>query len=256
MEELLDSQGGENAEPRTYKKSADEVAWKGESSLEQFLVPIDEILDNPKNSNINPQVQEIAASLQRWGQVHPVTWFPTLVAMQEDQPAQEVKMMVRGHHTRQAARLLGWTHIAANRHRFETRAEANLYMNADNQLASLAERDVQAQLDVLVEVDDLSGSGYTIDDVETFQDQLQLTPVVELADAQREHAEDADSAAARAAALAQSERHRQFVLLMKEADAQQFSEDVQLLMKHYGITSNVETVRRAVHSTANGVRAL
>jgi hypothetical protein len=261
MEDLMtDSQGGENTPPEVMEQMVRENAeearfWKGDPSLEQFLIPIDEIRDNPRNPNVNPNIEEIAESLKRFGQTHTVTYFETTAIMEADQPVVPIKLMVRGHHTRKAARLLGWTHIAANPHVFKSQAEADLYLLADNRLGQLAEQDVKAQLDILTETPDLTGSGYSMDDVEDFTAQLQLEPVVQIADAQREFAEDEDGAAARAARLSQSERHRQFVLLMKEEAALQFAEDVKLLAKEYGLTSNVEAVVRAVREAADAVRA-
>jgi ParB-like chromosome segregation protein Spo0J len=233
-------------------ESVGAVNWKGDLSLEPFLVPIDSIVDNPRNPNVNPNVQEIAESLKRFGQVHPVTYVDTEAILGDERAS--VKMMVRGHHTRKAAKLLGWTHIAANPHKFESQSEADVYLIADNQLASLASQDVKAQLDILTETPDLTGTGYTLDDVETFQDQLELVPRVRLDDPERDHSEDEDNAAARAARLAESERHRQFILMMKEEEAESFAEDVKLLGSEYGLTSRVDTVVRAVREAADAAR--
>jgi ParB-like chromosome segregation protein Spo0J len=118
--------------------------------------------ENPRRGNINA----IAASLDRFGQVKPVLALPdgTLVA---------------GHHVYYAARHLGWDRIAAVRVALnddDTRA----YLLADNRISELGTYDSDALGRLLIEVDGsdigLEGTGYRPEELKRFLSLLDADP--------------------------------------------------------------------------------
>jgi len=245
------------------------AVWVGAAALAGHLVPINSLFDHPRNPNIG-KTDEIAKSLLRFGQARAVTFTRALLVRDADQnpvrlvnegmpledgeTAAMVNVLVAGHHTRKAAVLLGWTHIAAIPHEFKSTAEASAYLVADNQLARLATQDKAEQLSVLGEVDDLTGTGYTLDDVETLQFEAGQTETISLG-REPEYSEDPERAAERAATLARSNRMVERVLMVTEEQASQLDADIEILMKAYGLTSRVATMLKAAGEEASRVRS-
>jgi hypothetical protein len=113
---------------------------------------------HPQNYRAHPpeQVSAIKASLTRLGQ------FRAVVVNTED-------TILAGHGVVQAAQELGWTEITV--HVFEgDEAEQRLVMVADNELSRKAEDDDQLLMELLRELDDLSGTGWTRDEVDAMVD--------------------------------------------------------------------------------------
>lgn len=105
--------------------------------LEPLLVPIAELAPHPRNPR-RGNVDQIKRSLTRFGQVRAILARPdgTIIA---------------GNHTWQAARELGWTHIAAVRQDM-SEEEARAYLLADNRLSDLGTYDDDQLAELLREV--------------------------------------------------------------------------------------------------------
>lgn len=118
--------------------------------------------ENPRRGN----VEGIASSLKRFGQVRPI-----LVQA-------STSYIVAGNHTYQAARSLGWKHIAVARVEM-TDVEARAYMLADNRWSDVAENDdvaLEAILAGLESAGGLEGTGYTPDDLGDLRELLAQVP--------------------------------------------------------------------------------
>src|SRR6185295_14451257 len=68
------------------------------------------------------------------------------------------------------------------------------------------------------------------------------------------YAEDAEAAAARAEALATSQKNKEVLMMLDLDQHAQFISDVQILQKIYGFTAVKDTVVRAVHDQAEEYR--
>jgi ParB-like chromosome segregation protein Spo0J len=137
---------------RQFDESMIEVIWDGADELRPTIVPIDELTPHEKNPK-RESVEELMASLKRWGQVRAVLTDPN-------------GRIVAGHHVTEAASRLGWTHVAAIPHAFETDQEALAYLVADNELAARGSEDRGQQfLDLARELEDRTGTGIDEDDV-------------------------------------------------------------------------------------------
>lgn len=135
---------------------AEVVIWEGAESLRPFLVPIDQLEPFPGNPR-RGDVAAVRASLRRFGQVR-----PSLVDASG-------RRLVAGHHVRLAAAEEGWTHIAVMPNEFADEDEARAYLLADNRIPELGGYDNEAlvgHLKHLAELDALTGTGYTIGDLD------------------------------------------------------------------------------------------
>jgi hypothetical protein len=93
------------------------IIWKGAEQLRPFIVPIDQIEPyegNPRRGDIGVVVE----SFERFGQVTPVLTMGGKI--------------IAGHARTDAARALGWTHVAVIEHEFADEAEAERYLLMDN----------------------------------------------------------------------------------------------------------------------------
>lgn len=151
---------GKTLEEVTNERAVARIA----TSLTDQTVAIDELTphpENPRRGNINA----IAASLSRFGQVKPVLALPS-------------GTIVAGHHVYYAARHLGWDKIAAVRVEMdEERARA--YLLADNRIAELGTYDSDLLGRLLAEVeglDGLEGTGYSQEDLQNFFSSLDKEP--------------------------------------------------------------------------------
>jgi ParB-like chromosome segregation protein Spo0J len=84
-------------------KPGQEIAWKGPDSLRSFLVPIDELHEDPANTNDHDDesIRRIAAAYAAYGQQRFVVGDAS-------------KVVRAGNGQLAAARRLGWTHLAYN----------------------------------------------------------------------------------------------------------------------------------------------
>jgi len=222
----------------------DEPVWHGAEALRPYLVPIDSLTDHERNPN-KGDVFAISASLEKYGQVRPI--------LHDD------GTIVAGHHVRLGAKVLEWTHIAALPHEFESEHARDSYLLVDNQLARKSVIDSAEVYGIIM---DLEAAGYVelpgfdIDDRETLQAQAGLTPTQKGQEWEETAGESPEAAAARAAAIAQYEQHREVVLLLSYPEQyEEFGRHVRSLMAAYGTTGTVATIVRAVGEAAVAVAA-
>lgn len=147
---------------------AEKPVWQGAKALRRFLVPIDSLEPFPGNPR-RGDVEQLRASLRRFGQVLPVLTDPQLG---EDGK----QRIVAHHHVVLAAQAEGWTHVAAVANEFADEEEARAYLVADNQLADLGGYDLEllhAQLKAVAETEHaFDGTGYPADHLTTLEHQL------------------------------------------------------------------------------------
>ena len=132
-----------------------EVIWEGSKDLQQFLVPIDDLILLPGNPRVG-DIPALMKSLQRFGQRKELT-------------IDQENVVLTGNHTAQAAKRLGWTHIACMDQSDLERSEQRAWALADNRLADLGTYDEEAHLAMLEEAaastHGLEGLGYTSEDL-------------------------------------------------------------------------------------------
>jgi len=127
--------------------------WKGSPSLAKRLALIDSLTPHPRNRR-RGDVERIARSLDAFGQLK-------AVVVDAD------STVLAGHHVIQAARKLGWTHVAVDTTDL-TGDAALAFLIADNRLSDIATWDEQGLIGDLNEITlDLAlVAGYTPDEVE------------------------------------------------------------------------------------------
>jgi ParB-like chromosome segregation protein Spo0J len=216
-----------------------EQVWRGAEILRAHLVPIDSLEDHERNPN-KGDVAAISASLDKFGQVRAILHHNGTI--------------IAGHHVRLAAQLLEWTHIAAIEHSFADDNQALQYLLVDNQLTRLSKIASEEEYRILMDLESAGYAetpGYGIDEMEIIRDKAGATPTAEARDWEGEAGESPEAAAARAAAIAQYEQHREVVLLLSFPEQYEaFAKDVRLLMGEYGTTGTVATIVRAVAEAA------
>lgn len=140
--------------------AAAEAVWEGAAALRPFLVEIASLQPfegNPRRGDI----ETLQMSLNRWGQTK---------AILVDASGTRI---VAGHHVVLAASANEWTHIAAIPNEFDSEEEAAAYLVADNGTHDRGDYDMRALTKQLDAADDLTGTGYTADDLADFKAQLE-----------------------------------------------------------------------------------
>lgn len=124
--------------------------------LRQHAVPIEDLHADPANLRKHPErsIRAIKASLARFGQRKPIV-------------VDAGGVTIAGAGTLEAARQLGWSHIAAVRYEDLTGAERTAFAIADNRTAELSEWDADGLRATLGAFDpeQLDAAGYTSDDL-------------------------------------------------------------------------------------------
>lgn len=118
--------------------------------------PIGTLRRHPQNPRRHPHLEDLKASLRRWGQLKPV-----LVQA-------STGYIVAGNGLHQAATELGWTELAAIVEELSD-AEASAYLLADNRLGEMGDYDQDELLRLMQEADagdGLAGTGWTVDELE------------------------------------------------------------------------------------------
>ena len=139
------------------------MKWYGSPDLKPLLVPIDEVTKWPGNAR-QGDVGAISQSLERFGQTKPIA-----VQLSSGH-------IVAGNHAWDAAKALGWTHIAVAKNAM-TDADAMAYLIADNRTEELGTYDFQTLGSLLAQLareDNLTGTGYTAEDVDDFLKSLDV----------------------------------------------------------------------------------
>lgn len=138
------------------KKSGGDFPWIADG-LRHLAVPVADLTMDPANARLHPErnLAAIAASLHRFGQRKPIV-------------VQRSGMIVRaGNGTLEAARSLGWSHVAALVVD-EADIEATAFAIADNRTAELAEwdKDVLGALLNGLPDDAAAAAGFTRDEID------------------------------------------------------------------------------------------
>lgn len=220
---------------------ADGRTWNGAEQLRPYLCRIEELKPTPGNPDKGKaHVGQLMGSLARFGQTRAI-----LI------DAADGVTIRAGHHLTRAATELGWTHVAAIQAEFSDEGEAIAYLMADNRLARIGDEDVsqeqQLNLIDLIGEENLKGTGWDLDAVETLRSEAGATPVI--ADTEPwggAAAETAEEASARAAALSGYEPHKEIPLYMTLPQHELFSEHVRLLQQAWGLKGVMDTILRAL----------
>lgn len=221
--------------------TADGRTWQGAEQLRPYLVRIEDL----KPTEGNPfkgksHVGRLKGSLVRFGQTRPI-----LIDAAED------GRIRAGHHLTLAAEDLGWTHIAAIAAEFNSEGEAIAYLMADNRLARVGDEDADTvkqltMLDLIGE-QNLEGTGWDLDSVETLRSEAGAIPVIaEQEPWGGEAAETAEEASARAAALSGYEPHKEIPLYMTLPEHEQYVEHVRLLQQAWSLKGQMAVILRAL----------
>lgn len=134
--------------------------WNGSASLKN-LVPVDDLTPHPRNRR-RGDVERITRSLDSFGQLKPVV-------------VNDDNTILAGHHVWQAAKALGWTHVAVAVTDLPG-DEALTFLIADNRLSDLATWDDAGLLTDLGELglDAALVAGYTPQEVEALIEKVKL----------------------------------------------------------------------------------
>jgi hypothetical protein len=226
--------------------SADGRTWTGAEQLRPYLVRISDLKPTPGNPfKGKGHVARLKASLTRFGQTRAIL-----------ADASDGVTIRAGHHLTLAAEDMGWTHIAVLQAEFNDEGEAIAYLMADNQLARVgdeeADKDRQMELIDLIGETNLEGTGWDLDSVENLRAATgNVAVVTETEPWGGEAAESGEEAAARAAALAGYEPHKEIPLYMTLPQHEVFSEHVRLLQNAWGIKGVMDTILRALEECYN-----
>ena len=207
-----------------------ELVWSGAEKLRSALVPLDQVHQHPRNPR-RGDAQEISRSLARFGQVRAIL-------------IDEQGTIVAGNHTWQAAKLLGWTHVAVVTNRF-TPEEAIAYLLADNRLGDQGEYDraeLVAFLEDLERTDAWEGTGYVADDLAHYR-------ALEAA-ASAPPPSPAAPPPPEPPVRAGAGEVREVVLLLTDEQHAQFGANVRTLRSKYGLEGVTETVLRGITEEA------
>jgi DNA modification methylase len=132
--------------------------WAGPDSLRAMLHPFEALHQDPRNprKHDDRNLEAIRASLFQFGQLRPIV------------VQRSTMQVVAGNGTLQAARLAGWTHVAALVADMSD-SQARAFAIADNRTAELAAWDAENLAAALAdpELDELLGStGFSADEIE------------------------------------------------------------------------------------------
>lgn len=120
--------------------------------LLEFLIDIDELKEHPKNSR-QGDIGAITQSLEAHGQYDPIKY------------RRDTMEIVVGNHRWKAARALGWKQVAAIPLDIDEDEALRILLN-DNRSSDLASYDEPLLIDTLQSLPDLTGTGFTGDDLD------------------------------------------------------------------------------------------
>lgn len=206
-------------------------------ALADLTVPADQPILHPQNYR-RGDVENIAASLARFGQVRPIV-------VQES-----TGHVVAGNHTLKAVRELGWEAVAAVVVDLSD-DEAEAYLVADNRASDKATNDDAALapiLERLMLAGKLEGTGYTPDDVDDMLSTMNQMPDVNPGDFEGDAPPPDEGLKERFANRSQVAL-RQFVLMYDQDTAVEVEAWFDKLKRAWGMTKTqdvaLEALRRA-----------
>lgn len=214
------------------------------SDLTVEKLPIESVIPHPDNPRVG-DVEALAESLKRFGQVKPIVVQAS------------TRHVIAGNHTRMAGQSLGWTEIAAVVLDVDDET-AVAYLLADNRLSDRAKYDETKLYELLEAQLDLDGTGYDLDYVESLADAIGANQMAstDTGEVQKVKVEVPQPRQEKQQAKAAGEAMRDVVMLMTVSEAQAFGAKVAALQKHYGTTTVVSTVRKAVEDAASAAEAI
>lgn len=202
-----------------------------------MVVDVGRLKHHPENPR-KGDVTAIAESLQRFGQVKPLI------------VQRATGYVVAGNHTLKAAKKLKWKTVQILvKDMDDTTALA--YLLADNKTSDAGTYDEQNLYELLANLGELEGTGYSVDDLETLADALGTTTVADTDTG--EVIRPVSEVANQSINPERTEPMRDIVMLMPQSAATEFGQQVTKLQGAYGTRTVVDTVRRAV---ADAVGAL
>ena len=210
--------------------------------LKSHVVPIDDLKKHPENPH-KGSVEDIAASLRRFGQVRPLVALPdgTIVA---------------GNHTWEAAKQLGAEQIAAIMVPLSG-DDAMAYLIADNRTSEKSSWDDHALVEILQSLSDeghLDGTGYTVDEVDDLLAYLGRIEETEKEEFKGGYGEDPEETAARAARGEEAVQGaslsaaRESVLLYSPEDHERFGQYASELKKRWEVDKISEVALLALQA--------
>lgn len=127
--------------------------WQGVDGLKRQLIELEGLALDANNARLHSErnIRSICDSLSRFGQVKPI-----VVRVADDG-----QTIIAGNGTAQAARELGWTHIAAVTFAGSL-DEARAFAIADNRTAELAEWDLP---ELAAQMQELITSGWNLEEI-------------------------------------------------------------------------------------------
>ena len=133
------------------------------ASLHGLAVPISDVLADPANSRRHSQrsTESLGASLRRFGQQVPIL-------------VDASGIVVKGNGTLEAAKALGWRHIAAIRTELQG-ADRTAYAIADNRVGELSDFDIESLARQLTDLEDYVGDsslGFTREEIDALADSM------------------------------------------------------------------------------------
>ncbi len=131
--------------------------------LRRLAVPVGDLSPDPANARLHDErnLEAVAGSLRRFGQQKPIV-------------VDAKGIVIAGNATLEAARRLGWTHVAAVRTRLAG-PDRTAYAIADNRTAELATWDNEALARLLADLGDAEGltaTGFSIEEAQAALDAL------------------------------------------------------------------------------------
>lgn len=203
--------------------------------LEPFAVPIDTIHPHPENPREH-RLEHIAAMLQEHGQ-------RSLIIVDSRDGT-----ILKGNGTWQAAKMLGWDHIAVLPESFEDSPKAVAYMLGDNKASDHASYQRRKLMDVLTAMYEGPGLMGTLFDAADLEDlREEFTPIATLPETKTREERDGDVPEQVTERTARpGDKLHEVPLLFSAADHLQFMEAVDYLAKEWQTNGVMRTILRAV----------
>jgi ParB-like chromosome segregation protein Spo0J len=208
-------------------------------ALEQLKVPVTEPVLHPQNYR-QGDVENIAASLQRFGQVRPIVVQASTMHV------------VAGNHTLKAVQSLGWDEVAAVVVNL-TDEEAEAYLVADNRASDKATNDdavLAPILERMMLAGKLEGTGYSPDDVDDMLSSLDQLPEVDAPTPENTASGATNEELAERFKNRSQVALRQFVIMYDQETATEVEQLFRKLERAWGMTQARDVVLEALRRAA------